>query len=154
MRLIALDPGKTTGYCVLDTPMTVAELGEIKGSQPTDQRILSLIESQRPDEVVVEAFRLYPWKAQELSLSDLLPIRLIGAIKLCCAAHKVGYAEQPASNKTFFSEKLLKSVGLYKPGMPHAMDALRHALRRAWFHYGYKDEEAVLHALREYSERH
>src|SRR5690606_28527171 len=102
------------------------------------------------DVVVVESFRVAPAKAQSLAWDELPAPQVIGVIKEYCLNSEIPYIEQPSAYKRFFSDEKLKGLDLYQKGIPHGMDALRHALFFSMFTLGYKDDPVVQKMLAEY----
>jgi len=130
VKLLAFDPGKTTGWFLLEEPHCPVAAGEL----PLElDRIVAVLDRYQPDEVVVEAFRLYPWRSKEQSWSDFPAVRVIGAVQLWCVQHRVFCLEQSASCKRVVPVELLRRTGASRMtrGLPHARDAARHALYRA-----------------------
>lgn len=151
MTLIAIDPGKATGYCVLELPNTVVEADEVP--TPEDARpILAILERVQPQEIVLEAFRLYPWQAENLSWDQMLPSQIIGAVKVWARERGIRVTEQPAAIKTRFSKTLLMAARAWVKGKPHARDAARHAFYRSWFGHkmaSHKNTVEILKRARE-----
>lgn len=122
MRILAFDPGETTGWCLADT----ATGALLTGDMPLWQQASLLIDLHAPDLVVVEAFRLYPFRAAGQSWSSFEPVKVIGVITYLCELRQVRMVEQMASEaKSMQFEKRGEKIS------KHAYDALRHALYRA-----------------------
>lgn len=123
-RMAAVDPGKTTGYFFLAP-------GILKASQLNNLSDLrGALDFDRPEVVVVEAFRLYPWQAKNLSWNEMPAAQVIGVVKLWCTEHNAEYVEQPASARKGIPKEWLRKAGFWAPtkGLPHARDAARHLL--------------------------
>lgn len=59
----------------------------------------------------------------------LTPVEVIGVVKEWARQKDWALVSQtPAEGKFFFTDDRLKAMQLWKPGKPHAMDALRHLL--------------------------
>lgn len=120
MIVLSFDPGKTTGYTVLDTDEKHPVVGSFKGWQLAD----SLIASYAPDVVVIEQFRLYPAAAKHKVWSDFPTVEVIGVIKYCAELRDIPVIMQSAAD--------VKTINLVytrqKRGDRHAYSALRHAL--------------------------
>jgi hypothetical protein len=133
-RLLALDPGETLGW-------SIAKQGNfyIAGQIPKVHfyNITELLEKFQPTLVVMESYRLYPWKAQEQGFSDFFTPRLIGAIEDRCWQAGVPRAFQSASQgKSFVTDEKLRGWGYYIRGKPHANDATRHLCQYLLFGKG------------------
>lgn len=81
--------------------------------------------------IVVENFRLYPWKADALRFDEFRTVRLIGALQFMARERGIEFHTQPAKIKeqsemggaeTFFLRPLHENR--------HANDAMRH-----WWYY-------------------
>ena len=122
MRLLALDPGLTTG---------VAEWhGGIFTSweEPDPMDCLMKLDTlvHRMDEVVCENFVPRPgvrsWQPDAL--------HIIGTVRYFCHRERVPLSLPMPSGKTFATDSRLKLAGMYVPGKGHANDAARHLLKR------------------------
>jgi len=124
MRILALDPGRTTGVAYFpDTPSGTpnVEQRELPYSHKALYNHLRLV---NPDIIVCESF-VY----QRRDKVDLSPVEMIGVVKLYCERGGVPYHEQtPSQAKKFWDDKKIKTCGLWVPGHPHAVDAIRHLL--------------------------
>lgn len=122
MKIIAFDPGGTTGVAFRNTNL---ETSDIELSQETGLvPIWRMLSRVKPDAVVYERF-LY----QRRDKVDLTPVEVIGVIKLWCILNnKRAYEQTPAQAKNLITDDKLKKSGLWKPSLKHAMDAQRHLL--------------------------
>lgn len=116
MRIMAFDPGVTTGVAVVEYDCyTVYQV---------DSRDLNSIwmelETQRPTDVAYEDFKHRP----TMLSAELYSLQVIGVIRLWCRTTPV-YPYLPARAKAFWDDAKIKKLGLWNPGQPHAMDALR-----------------------------
>lgn len=77
---------------------------------------------------VVERYIITPATAKMSQQHDALEI--IGALKFLTRKYGHGplVMQTPAEAKAFSTDKKLRTVGWYNPGLPHARDASRHAL--------------------------
>ena len=128
-RILALDPGETTGYAVFDGIVFI-KLGQVNTGH-VDTSVIplrKLFEEVNPDIVVVEEYRVYAWRAKQHSWSSLHTPRLIGCIETLCEIHRKPIAMQGAGIvKQFVTNDKLKDWGFYVKGQAHARDATRHA---------------------------
>ncbi len=122
MRILALDPGKTTGAAYFpDANEFHVEQRELPYSHKELYNYLRLV---NPDIIVCESF-VY----QRRDKVDLSPVEMIGVVKLYCERNGTPYKEQtPSQAKKFWEDKKIRTVGLWVPGHPHAVDATRHLL--------------------------
>lgn len=121
VRLVALDPGGTTG---------VAEYvaGRINAWQldvPLHHKNLyNYLDNHRPEKVICESFTY-----RRMDKVDLIPVEYIGVARLWCIQTGTPLVLQtPSQAKKFFDDTKVKGVGLWQPGQPHANDAIRHLL--------------------------
>lgn len=129
-RLLALDPGKTTGMSIwgydAETPLTLIGSGQIELGvdgfleylYPSDGK------QMRWDVIVSESFVL----DGRTPNPDVTPLKIEGILQ--AHAHRTGCLIRFQRNnfKSHVSNESLKRFGLYVPGKPHAMDSMRHAL--------------------------
>lgn len=129
-RLLALDPGETTGLAFFES-------GDLKDFKqlPTKNMVdaprlfKDSFDYYKPDIVVFEEYRVYAWKTQTHSWSDLHTSRVIGSLETLCyiASPRIPYTRQSAQQpKQFCTDNKLKHWNFYQPGQKHARDAIRH----------------------------
>lgn len=122
-RLLALDPGTTTGWAFF-VDGELKKCGQCIGE---DIRIEKLILELNPTVVVTEEYVLYPWAIRQQQWSDLPVSQLIGVIKFICKKQKVAIVMQGANlGKGFCKDARLRGWNYYITGKKHANDAIRH----------------------------
>lgn len=143
MRILAFDPGGTTGWAfhelVLDK-MTGAPLmiGGQLGPVPHHLELWQLIMRLNPDVIVYEDFQ-YRIKRDHEDDGSVLPagivlvsVEYIGIIKLSAYASALRgvklWCQLPAHGKGFWTNDKLKKIGVYAKGCQHQNDATRHLL--------------------------
>lgn len=131
MRILAIDPGVVTGFSM--TPheglphVWETNFGELSPASPHLSLHATLVKVL-PDIIVCERFDF----RQNKRGVDYTPVEYIGVIHLYCQAtgtplHFQGQ-DVTSTKKCFWDEKKLRFLGLYEPGLGHAMDALKHRL--------------------------
>lgn len=130
MRILAIDPGVTTGFSVTpyDGHPHVWEdnFGELSPASPHLALHATLVRIL-PDVIVCERFDFM----QNKKGVDYTPVEYIGVIHLYCQSTGTALFFQGRdvkSKKGFWDEKKLRFLGLYEPALGHAMDALKHRL--------------------------
>jgi len=126
MRVLSYDPGKSTGWCILEGTNTEQKLiaaGEI----PDWHGVKDTINKFQPDVIVFETFQLYAWKAQSLSWNTFLPCEVIGVIKFIAEELDIPCIGQGPAQRVFFTDDRLKACGITSPSK-HAKDAIRHGM--------------------------
>lgn len=135
MRVMALDPGVTTGYAeghIEDGLMTVVS-GQSKASH---LELFGSIGMMKPDIIVCESFE---FRRAVRDNVVLFSVELIGVIRLYAATANCELQFQTAAQgKGYFSDNKLKAARLYRVAKPHANDAIRHLLHWYQFGAGYK----------------
>lgn len=161
MKILALDPsgnyheGKgTTGWAYYYNFKLVA-VGQLRAESYTTQleywmSHTNLIESMKPDILVVEDYKLYASAKDAQINSELETSQLIGVLKIHCAEHNIHIRLQPAQYKHRFSNEILLRKGIvsqdtqrryYATGVPitrHILDAIRHG--EYYINFKYKKE--------------
>lgn len=138
-RVLAIDPGMTTGYCVFDYVMThvddiyiycLSDSGIIKVDKETGwDPIVDKIQQVNPSVVVCEDYRIYPSKDKVHVLSSVDTVRIIGAIEYMCHHEHFSLVKQMASvHKGFVTDEKLKEWWLYKGINRHSRDAVKAAI--------------------------
>lgn len=145
-RLLSLDPGETTGWSVWDshdnaTRYELYDSGQlatwdkeatISTSGPIRTCIINfprLLKHYAPDMVVLESYRVYEWKADSHSWSDVPTLRIIGSMET--RLHDVGipyYFQTAQMAKNFVTDDRLVEWDFWKRGQRHARDSMRHGL--------------------------
>lgn len=131
--VLALDPGETTGYAILNrTPemTSLASAGQIK-TWPMPHCVTDigrLFEETKPNFLVYESYHIYSWKTQQHTHSEVATIQVIGSIQTLAILQGLPYATQSAQiGKEFCTDSKLEGWNLWLPGLRHARDAIRHA---------------------------
>lgn len=138
MKLLGIDPGKTTGWAILNLDEESRKLTPGVFGESTDESALEIQRLiQECDLVVIESFLLRPTYARKgkFDYDDMVAPRVIGAVQTLCKMNDTEYKMQPAS---------VKPVGYgfagltYKKGKSgkgvHQLDALVHAVYYAVKH--------------------
>lgn len=124
-RLLCLDPGHTTGWCLFED-------GKLTASGQADTisswyEIDKLFEDVKPTMVIYENYRVYAHKLERHSNSEVFTLRLIGVIEYICWLDRTPYFNQMAHQaKGFVTDEKLKKWDYYQKGAKHARDAIRH----------------------------
>jgi len=138
MKILALDPGKTTGFSVGylsdDNPVFRFESHQ---AIFTHLGLYEFLQEASPSWIVAESFE---FRNKVRSGTELISAELNGVIHLYVGLYKCGLSWQTASTHGAggkngpFQNTILKKKGIYKPGKPHAMDSLRILLY--WYEHG------------------
>ena len=119
MRILALDPGGTTGVAVYEDG--AIHLGQVDGDtiwHRLDGANLTPV-SYRLDAVLVEKYR-------PVRTSEPGPAEINGAARLLAMHHGATFrAYEPAQAKSLAPNRLLARLGWYDGSLPHAADAAR-----------------------------
>ena len=136
MKVICLDPGGTTGYCIgkiengrlMYTPLQ-AEFDHYG--------LWEFLSGYNPEWIICESFE---FRNRVRPGTELISAELIGVVRLYCQLTEIPLSLQNASTagaggkKGPFNNLILKDKGLYEAAKPHAMDASRHLL--VWWMFG------------------
>lgn len=132
MRILSLDPGTTSGYCVY-TEDKKFKAGEL-GPDEHHRSLWDLLCDEGPDLVICEEFTHRPvfekdGKVQVRRNVILDSKEYIGVVKLWCQMFDAELVMQYASQaKDFWDNDKLKRANLYIKGSTHKRDAMRHML--------------------------
>lgn len=133
-KMLAFDPGHTTGICnvVADPDQTpVFQLSQVdtKDIETLWNRITQLFTHYSPNLVVIEDYRVYEWKSKDHSWSQVHTIKVVGAIQMAAFSRNLPVVMRMAAEaKGFVTDDKLKAWELYRKGERHARDACRHAV--------------------------
>jgi hypothetical protein len=127
-KILGVDPGKTTGYVLLNThPFRLEEWGQLQPDRVAKEmdRLVELASL-----VAVERFVIRPMNAQTAQYDALY---VIGGLTFLTRLAGVPLRLQtPADAKNVFSDDILRTMDLFTAvSGPHARDALRHGLLAA-----------------------
>lgn len=137
-RILAVDPGMTTGLCfaqLVDTDVTL----HVWQERLTFVGLWRLIEKVGPQTIIIEDFEV---RQRTPAGIDMFPAHLVGVTKLYAEFHGTEIIVQAAKiGKSHYNgEGQLRKEGVYIPGAgyQHSMDAVRHFMQ--WFNFrgGYK----------------
>jgi hypothetical protein len=137
MKVMAIDPGKTTGYCYGQIYQDVLEYYPFQRIDEVDD-LWEKLTTFQPRFIIIEDFE---FRKQSRAGLVLFSVELIGVTRLysLIAQHQVTvFIQKAAEGKGYYRDETLKSKNLYKRGIPHAMDASRHLLQWYTFGYGYQ----------------
>uniref|UniRef100_A0A6M3J3J4 Holliday junction resolvase RuvC n=1 Tax=viral metagenome TaxID=1070528 RepID=A0A6M3J3J4_9ZZZZ len=116
MKILAIDPGQTTGVLLMDT-----HTGSTLGAElRLWERLDALIQRTKPDVIVYEAFRLYPHLAKAQIGKSFPTVQVIGVIKYLANQACIPTVEQTAAMRKHVPKR---------PGItsPHVQSAYQHA---------------------------
>lgn len=97
MKILALDPGNSTGWVLYDTDTKKILGGTLGESFIEVWRRLDFV-----DVIIYESFNLYPGAAKHMTRNEFYPCQVIGVIRLYGEMHKnVELVKQSPSVKKF-----------------------------------------------------
>src|SRR3954447_25039318 len=129
-KILALDPGTTTGWASFTKPneRDGYQSGQISNGAIGTWKSLdvswALFGGEEPDTIVCESFQYRP----HIDKAVLEPVEVIGVVRVYCWEHDIKLVFQTPAQRMWWTDERLKSMGVYKPGNPHANDAMRHLL--------------------------
>ena len=131
MKIIAVDPGGTTGIAEYDT-VTEDLLQFQIGPDEHHLELYRYLWAAQPDILICERFN-YQRRELDKGVSLVLISReYIGVCKLYIRAtaeareNETSWAMQQPAAMSLFTDRKLKRIGVYRPAMVHANDATRH----------------------------
>lgn len=129
-KLLCLDPGKTTGWCLFEDGV-LTKWGQIEDcfddKNVDATKLYDLFADIQPDFIVYEDYKVYSHKLDRHSFNPVFTVRLIGVIETYCQIEGVKSHKQMATTaKNFCTDDKLKQWGFWQSGMRHSRDAIRH----------------------------
>lgn len=153
MIWLAIDPGKTTGFCIGQKDGTSLRLSPAQ-YELGHLEFYAFLDRSQATYLICESFE---YRNRARAGLDLTPVELIGVVKLFDEQreHQHVYFQSPAQGKGHFTDQKLKDLGVYKRGVPHGMDATRHLLHWYTFGAGYKfsSRDATEYSLADVTQR-
>lgn len=135
LRVLGLDPGETTGMCLMvGTRLEREEQLKTKTVEDGIDILQKVLDELSPDVIAYEDYRVYAWEVEKHKWAALHTPKLIGsiiAISRMSGIECVGRMAYAAKN--FVTDDKLKAWGLYTKGKRHARDATRHAVYQLVF---------------------
>lgn len=136
LRIIAWDPGLTTGLCIIENQTPGGEY-EFLQQQLTFRQVGDLLERWEMDNLltppctfVCESFTINSQTAKNSQAPWSLEV--IGLIRYFALKNNVELVfQQPSAAKNLITDDVIKRAGKWVRGLPHAMYATRHALLHA-----------------------
>jgi hypothetical protein len=147
-RILALDPGGTTGWAMWQdkeyarekAPWDHFTYGQLEAQQHHED-LYALLELMQTSEftLICETFEFRQQDVEKRMGISLVSREYIGVAKLFAQQRMSSpvVLQSPGAAKGFIPDKAkngmaanakLKVMGLYMPGKPHAMDAMRHLI--------------------------
>jgi hypothetical protein len=122
-KAVALDPGRTIGGALWDGLSYYAGQIAIDNVWLTLDDIDTLVGLEW---IIYEGFDYRDWQPN----ASLVGVEVIGVVKEWRRqrAPDTKLKEQRAHEMDWFTDERIKKAGLWLPGNPHAMDALRHLM--------------------------
>lgn len=96
---LAIDPGDTTGWATFRVDGSAITYGQWTGKEAVYDNLVQMLHDEPIQLIILEDFRLYPWKSMEQAWSQLNTVRIIGAIECICTLRKLKYVLQSTSVK-------------------------------------------------------
>lgn len=128
MKIIALDPGGTTGIAMTMLNTNTTKCGIIITQQLSGEHhseLYKFLVKESPNVIIYERF-LFQNRKQKVVLDSC---EHIGIAKLYSQLTGKALAPQTAASaKNVWTDDKLKRLCLWEKGKPHAMDAVRHLL--------------------------
>lgn len=99
MQALILDPGKSTGFAIFTRATKENRWEKSRIGVRQEDEALDLFAQFQPERVVIEKFRLFPWKGKNLAWDQLWASQIIGAAKLYCRQNTIVIVEQTTDNR-------------------------------------------------------
>jgi hypothetical protein len=132
-KVIAIDPGETTGVVVFNARSQGRE-PYVNYREFSREQMYDFIARVNWAEhtVVTEKWIIYPHMMNRLAFNECIAARVIGALEMQCCAAKKSIHFQHAKDAKEMNQNIVMAVvtqlGGPPPSFGHAFDALRHAL--------------------------
>lgn len=128
MTIIAVDPGKTTGFSI-HVPGNAPVTSEVPWLDFIDDAYKYVVVSKQITTVVCERFVVSGRTVRVGRGDENWSAETIGALRWLCHRAGATFELQSASDaKKFAPDQRLRDVGWWTPGKQHANDASRHLL--------------------------
>ena len=127
-RILAIDPGKTTGWASYDTVEQTFDSGQTDFIETCNLLKTCALQWAKDIHIVSESFLITLQTVKNTQAPWSL--ELIGVARYFSQAYcdEDLTLQMPSAAKRFSSDQRLKDMGWYVPGKGHANDAARHLL--------------------------
>ena len=128
MRILAIDPGGTTGWALADEDhldlVTSGQAAQFEFCQMAEEHAAGSFRAP-VDVIVCESYTVTP--ATIKLTREYAALEIIGTLRYLAQRDKRKFKLQtPAAAKRFMTDARLRNLGWWQPGKDHARDALRH----------------------------
>lgn len=139
MKILCIDPGETTGWCVMDEKADVKDFGNAPGALVGIMEVLEKVSDI--DHIVMEDYVILRGKAMSHSGSRVVPVQIIGMVKAWAIRKKIPVTLYAARLKNVQQKhSQVFPIGAHKHN--HWVDAFNHG----WW-YCYKELKTVVSKL-------
>lgn len=146
LKVLAIDPGVTTGIAFAEIRSRDEKISEahvwLEEHRFSLLQLWQVLMDIGPSHIICESFEFRQRARTNLVLESR---DAIGVIRLfvemyekTAPSHPKLHMQTAAYGKGYFSDQVLKKIGLYDPGKHHARDAERHLLHWLTFGYGFQ----------------
>lgn len=132
MKLLALDPGNSTGWVLYDT-----DTGEIKGGTIGESFHEVYDRCKGIDVIIYETFNLYPGAAKHLTRNEFYPCQVIGVIKLYGERHPEAKIVKQAPSVKKFAGEPGYLFGMVRKNSTQTMTCVTEHTKDAFLHLKY-----------------
>jgi hypothetical protein len=128
MYCVSLDPGVTTGVCIVKRvsdpwSIMVDEIGPGIGNAGHHRHLFRHLALWNPDVIVCEAF-----ENRGNDAAVFTALEYIGVVKAYAQGRCKLVIQSASTGKAFWNDDKLRKYGVYATGQRHARDACRHYL--------------------------
>lgn len=142
MKILAIDPGVTSGYCFAELDPVGWKRLEIRPEQHVDDvdGVWDRIKEFEPRYIICEDFEYRNKSRHGLVLFSVQAIGVVRLYEFKAITQISVVLQTAATGKGYYTNKLMKDMGVFKPGAAweHSMDATRHLLHWLTFREGYQ----------------
>lgn len=137
MKILAWDPGETTGWAELNEKAELKNCGNAKGMIGV-MGVFELYEGEnKPDHVVIEEYRVFPGKAMMLTGKNNQTSQIEGMITAWCLKNKIKFTKYSSS-----LVEIQQKHSQVKPTGSHSNTHYVYAYNHGWW-WLYKNKYVV-----------
>ena len=129
MRVLAVDPGGTTGFALYDggAQYEVHDAWDKTGQMTALMQVESFLKGSGLDVLVCESFVISMGTMKKTREGSNTAIEIIGALRWLTWKHEVKFVTQsPADAASFMTPEKLRALGWWTKGSDHARSASKH----------------------------
>lgn len=124
---VFIDPGESTGWTIFDVDGNEVSMGTCRGFDD----LFNWLESWKLNQfkrVIIEEFKLYPWKSNAQMWSQFFTVEVIGAVRFKSSQFNIPFEKVPSRNKDMGFKYMGTTEPSHSNPLNHQLVAMAHGI--------------------------